>query len=793
MSNSKGNITKKNDLLFGPYSKETNPVKILVSKDLLVLDVTADALDLFKKPRQKIINSSIVELFSELDPLSKFNIQNDTTFNLNIEKKQLSVDITKFHSCLLVTLSPVNDLFSLLRTYITSIINNLPGAVYWKDVDGRYMGCNKFVATMAGYDNPEEMIGKTDYDLCWKEFAKEWRLLDKKVIFDNKTLVREEHAKLADGKIITELTFKTPLKNEYNETIGIIGTSLDITELKETQNKLKKAKEAAEAADIAKTEFIANMSHDIRTPLSGVVGLGEIVKKEITDPKTKLKIHDMVQSANELLNMLNEILDIVSLDNITINDVHEETFNLRNLTKTVIDLEQAYVDLKAIKLIINIDNNIPTLLVGDQQKIHHILLNLISNAVKFTEKGHVNINIKPSEIRNDKVQVLFEVIDTGSGIPSKSLNKIFDLFYKVTPSYKGLEKGHGVGLHIVKTYVELLDGEIDVISKLNQGSKFSFSLTLKVANENAIPQNINQNPIFVQNQTLSPTPELPECSLTDIIPNAPEILIIEDNKIARMVAKSIIKEVHCNPTTAHDAESGLELAKSKNFNLILTDIGLPGISGVEFAKNIRAYEKKCKAQPIPIIALTGHAERKLHDECINAGINEILIKPIRAEVITKVFTKFSILTNKNIQSPEIEKSNISNALENKQDLPESEDALFEINDIIIFDIMGAKKIVGENNSELIMQLLKETICTTIPQELPRLKAAHDKENWQDIADISHKLKGGFLSIGLTRAATACKYLERYHKSGETMLLEKLYQQLLNTLEATTNRLKGFVS
>ena len=360
----------------------------------------------------------------------------------------------------------------------------------------------------------------------------------------------------------------------------------------------------------------------------------------------------------------------------------------------------------------------------------------------------------------------------------------------VTPSYKGLKNGHGIGLHIVKTYVELLGGKIRVKSQENKGSQFAFSLTLKVADRNAKPQNIINESLTARSEE----PPLFASSFnekelrTNSIPGAPEILIIEDNDIARKVVKSLIKEAKCNSIATADGETGLEIAKSKNFSLILTDIGLPGISGIEFAKQYRKHEKQSNITPVPIVAITGHAEGKMRDECIVAGINEVIIKPIRPEILDKIIAKFSLFNNNETLKFSSDESTNVNV---ESDLPKNEAELFSVDNEMIFDIKSAKKILGDTNTDLLMEMLKDTINNVIPNELPRLQKAHAEKNWQIVADISHKLKGGFLSISLERAATACKYLERYYKTGKTELLEKLYQQVLKTLEETTNRLKAF--
>ena len=314
----------------------------------------------------------------------------------------------------------------------------------------------------------DQIIGHNDdyigHILGWpKEIAAKAMKDDHDVIFNNAPRLNTEELPFSDktGKIIHLITSKVPLLDNSGEVIGVLGFSVDISERKRMEEDLKRAKEAAEAADIAKTAFIANMSHDIRTPLSGVVGLGEIIEREIENPKHKNMVHDMVRSSYELLNMLNEILDVISLDSVTIEDVHEEPFDLLHLIQTIIDLEKSSVDLKKIALLNSLDTQIPTVLYGDHKKVHHIVLNLVGNAIKFTKEGHVEIRIKLLEKTNDIVKILFEITDTGIGIPPENLGKIFDLFYKVTPSHKGLDKGHGIGLHIVKTYTELLGGKIN--------------------------------------------------------------------------------------------------------------------------------------------------------------------------------------------------------------------------------------------------------------------------------------------------------------------------------------------
>ncbi|PJD90593.1 MAG: hypothetical protein CK424_07895 [Legionella sp.] len=677
-----------------------------------------------------------------------------------------------------------NEIFKL-----ETLIENTPCNVYWMDEKCTMIDCNRNVLNMLNLTK-EQFKGKSYEELSilcnWPEgLALSLKKDDLDVLNTGKAITAKEDPPIpnAKGGEFNFLTSRMPLRNKEGKIIGVAGISTDVTALKE-------AKRTAEAASNAKTEFIANMSHDIRTPLSGVVGLGIIAEQEIENPSPKAKVHDMVKSADELLNMLNKFLDIVSIGNITVNDIHEEPFDLHYLVQTILDLEQSSVDLKNIQLLQAIDTNIPPILIGDHDKIHHIILNLVGNAIKFTKTGHVNINIKLVETHQDKAQILFEITDTGIGIPAESLGKVFELFYKVSPSYKGLDKGHGVGLHIVKTYTQLLGGNIFVESTYHEGSKFSFTLSLKIADQNTKPQNISHASLT------KPATEPPICTSTiasQHTANAPEILIIEDNPIALTIAQTLIQQTKCNPTPAGDGELALELAKSKQFNLILSDVGLPGISGVEFAKQFRDFEKQHHKKCTPIIAVTAHAEGKMHDECIAAGMNDVTIKPLNIEKLTNIYKQFSVFPD-TISSSTNDASlgplSVQNASILGVDLPNTEDELFVLDHVLIFDAEAAKKVLGED-STLLTTMLKLTV-DTIPNELAHLKNAHEANDWEKVAKVSHKLKGGFLSIGLSRAATACQYLERYYKAGHAKLLENLYEQVIKILAETTEKLKSLI-
>ena len=674
---------------------------------------------------------------------------------------------------------------------LKNIIKYSPDWIYWKDKNSVHLGSNEQFAKAAGLSSSQEMVGKTDYDLPWCERAQKYRLDDQEVIVSGTPKINiEDKVLVCDKKEVIVISNKVPLKNAQGDIIGILGIATDITNQKKTAQDLEKAKEAAEAANIAKTIFISNISHDIRTPLSAIIGLSHIIENSENDPELKIHAHHIAQSANELLNMSNQVITAISSNRLTVDDVCSEPFDLKHLVEAIINLESPPADLKHIQLATYIDDKIPNLLVGDHDKIYHIILNLVGNALKFTKNGQVKISITLAKKESKSVLLDFEVSDTGMGIPAEDLDKVFDMFYKATPSYKGKDQGHGIGLYIVKSYTELLGGKVSVESKLNEGTKFTFTLRLDIAESNAIPQNIIQHQPVVQSDIN--TKPIKQRETAENPQHTPQILAIEDNSVMLSVIEALIKEAKCNPTKAEDGESGLELAKNKDFDLILSDLGLPGISGIEFAQKLRRFEKEHNKKPVPIIAVTGHGQ-SIEKECLEAGINHVILKPLKPEVLHEICDEFALFSDAENNPPSLDKAALKSANPQNHDalgpdLPNTEAALFDIDALPLFDMEEAQKLLA-NNTTLLMKVLRDSINSVIPTELPRLIKAHQDGDWKTVANIAHKLKGGCLSISLTRLGIACQYLERYHQAGLSASLEKLYQQLIKVLDLTIQQIK----
>ncbi|WP_158617433.1 PAS domain-containing hybrid sensor histidine kinase/response regulator [Legionella sp. km772] len=571
-----------------------------------------------------------------------------------------------------------------------------------------------------------------------------------------------------DGEVRWIMDKGFPVYDNRGQCCGVTGVAVDITSEKKHELELKKAKEDAEAANRAKIVFIENMSHDIRTPLSGVIGMSSLLAQKLNDPHHKQYAQWINDSGEQLLKLLNGILEVISADNINENDINKEFFDLRQCIKDIVELETATAYLKGLDLRFYVDKDIPKFVYSDRIKVHRILLNLLGNAIKFTEKGHVALSAHLRELHKQHAIVQFSVTDTGIGILEEQQNKVFERFHKVTPSYKGIYSGFGVGLHIVLTYVKLLGGTIQLTSKLGVGTTFDFFLPFKCLNEDRWKEDHPSN-----NENFY------------VLTEPCRVLIVEDNTIALKVAEAVAISVGCQVYSATDGEEAFALIQTNIFDLIITDIGLPGISGYELTQKIREWEKTNHKPNVPIVGLTAHAKSHAEKNCLDAGMNDVFSKPITTELMAAILRKNVI-------------NKLSLLNEKKQaygllglDLPDTEEELFDLHKLSLLDINKAINTVG--NEGLVRQVLELMISEEIQKDIRFIKTAHSAGCWDEIEKFAHKMKGGAVYIGTVRMQYACQYLERYHKAGHTRLLELLYQQLITVVDDTQNHIREWLS
>lgn len=678
-----------------------------------------------------------------------------------------------------------NKLLSDTVFQLKTILDNFPSDVYWKDHQGVWIGvnthCVESLHRMGIIKTPHEskIIGKTDYELFSKDTADSYRINDQNVITNKKEITIEEKVVLPNGTLIYLHSTKKPLYDEHKKIIGIIGNTIDITSMKNIELALHKAKEEAEAANRAKTDFIANMSHDIRTPLSGVIGLSELLEHSLDNPEHKKEAHLLHDSGEELLHMLNDILEDVHSAETEEKTVTNRPFNLHSCIEDLVKLERPTTMLKKLGLFVNIDSDVPTSIVSDKKKIHRILLNLLGNAIKFTHEGHISIGVAKLEEDESRIHLQFSVTDTGIGIPEDTQKKVFDKFFRASPSYKGIYKGHGLGLHIVQSFINLLKGNLVLTSKQHQGTHISFSIWC---------DKDNSKPSIPKDYSLIPQ------IASDFVSNNVEkhnaepyhILLVEDNPTALRVLENMITIMNHQFTSASDGETALNLYQSNSFDLIITDVGLPGISGCKLTSSIRALENDSSIKKTPIIGLTGHALHTAYNECMLSGMDDVMTKPATLTTLQNIINKTMLGHLHEIDENDIHLKNSSLGFE----LPNTEEELFRLDNYPLFDArFGLEQV---NDMHLLSILVKDYVSDTIQQDIHKINEAYTIKNWDEIGKLAHKLKGGAAYIGIRRMFYACQYLERYHKAGNRRLLEPLYKQLITVNDDTKNALNQWI-
>ncbi len=382
----------------------------------------------------------------------------------------------------------IESIVANIVKYYESIINCMPGNVYWLDKSGIALGCNANVLTMFGLRSLEEFKGLSFEDMGrigqWTKQAEQ--------SFKNDSLevVKTGHAKLNieeppiphnDGRLIHFLTSRVPLYDQTGNISGIVGISIDITDLKNAQASLKEAKEQAETANQLKTEFIRNMEHDIRTPFAGIWSLAHMLCEQEDDPGKQGLLRVIANSAKTLLDYCNSILDFSKLEAGN-SPLLEKKFNLPQLVDEATSIELPAIKAKQLQFQLEYDSTLPKVLIGDPYRLKRILINLLSNAIKFTNEGYIKLRVKLLKNITPRRSVIIRLIieDSGIGMEKEKQNLIYEKFVRLTSSNQGMYRGLGLGLKVVKQFMDEMGGDIELDSVVNRGTMFMCTLPFKL-------------------------------------------------------------------------------------------------------------------------------------------------------------------------------------------------------------------------------------------------------------------------------------------------------------------------
>ena len=433
-----------------------------------------------------------------------------------------------------------------------------------------------------------------------------------------------------DGHLIPVEIFLHHLTDE-NGRGRFVATVRDISDRRHNEAALEKARRTAEQASLAKSQFLANMSHELRTPLNGVIGMTELLAGTSLTPQ-QFKFIDACRKIGEsLLELINRILDFSKIEAGKLDlDIH--TFNPVQLISDTVDTLRWRAASKGLSTPWHVDRLARQTLKGDSGRVRQVLVNLIGNAIKFTESGSVTLHVRQLDRKDNRVTLQFNVSDTGIGIPSHKQDRLFETFSQVDPSTTRRYGGTGLGLSICKGLVELMGGTIGVRSEQGTGATFWFNLPFELASE-------------IEAETIH-EPSHGEQQFNG------QVLVAEDNAINQMYIVALLKQLGCGCMTAGNGEEALELLRENSFDVILMDCQMPEMDGFEATRQIRQSEDNgVFAKRVPIIALTANAIKGDRERCLKAGMDEYLSKPVRIEEVSSVLARY--LESKNSTSTEI--------------------------------------------------------------------------------------------------------------------------------------------
>ena len=433
-----------------------------------------------------------------------------------------------------------------------------------------------------------------------------------------------------DGAIIDVDLSINILKDEQGKIVGSVGMLQDITERKRTKEQILQAKLAAEEANNAKSIFLAKMSHEVRTPMNAIIGMIDMTLDTPLNDEQRDNLKVAKDAADSLLSLINDVLDIsrAQAGKVVIEEIE---INVPDIVKNVCKGLMILARNKGVDVVWTIDPEVPRLLIGDPVRLRQVIVNLVNNAIKFTHKGKVQINVKKKVLTEKDCQVVFEVIDSGIGISPKNLPHIFDVFTNAHNSTARRYGGTGLGLAICKKVVEMMGGNIEVESKEGFGSTFRFTIIFGYKPDLAQASDSQQS-VKVDAGSLSSPPEVQNL----------RILVAEDNIVNQRIAVRVLEKIGWKVTAVNNGQEVLNILNDQTFDVILMDDTMPLLSGLEATLVIRQEEKQT-GQHVPIIAMTANAMTGDKEKYLASGMDGYVSKPfdrnLLYEEIVKLVTK----------------------------------------------------------------------------------------------------------------------------------------------------------
>jgi len=583
---------------------------------------------------------------------------------------------------------------------------------------------NRAGEELLGYTR-SQLIGKNDYDFFSEKEADSFTRADREVLEGGK-LVDIPEEPIETRKLGARFlhTKKIPIVDERGVPRYLLGISEDITERKHQRQELERAKEAAETANRAKSEFLARMSHEIRTPMNAVIGMTELALDTDLDTEQHEYLSVVQASAESLLRVLDDILDFSKIEAGKL-DLESVPFDLKAGLSQIVKSFEPRTREKNLRLELSVDPEVPRTVVGDPVRLRQVLVNLLDNAVKFTGAGEVKVVVRRDERTGPEMVLRFSVKDTGPGIPERLQRGIFDAFAQADGSVTRLHGGTGLGLTIASRLVSMMDGRIWLESEISNGSTFHFAVPLGVPEPGMVP-------------------------VAGLVPDEREplerlrILVVEDNVVnLTLVARILEKRGHVVDLAA-TGKQALEMLERENVDLVLMDLEMPRMGGIEATQQIREREREQgEGRHTPIIAVTAHVMRGDRKRCLEVGMDGYVAKPIRAAVLFDAIAK-------------AQSAGQATPVDRKPDTPgRTEDAGQDLVEMFVESSLG---------------------------ELSRIRTALARRDSEGVERMAHSIAGAASAVGAAGVMELARTLEGLARDGDMSGADPICTALQEALE-----------
>lgn len=676
--------------------------------------------------------------------------------------------------------------------YTNNIIRSMNETLIVLTTDGKIATVNMATCNLLGYDE-KELIGMPFENVLERHGEiLVTKQLDDSFDTDEFALDREAIYLSKEGTRIPVSFSSAIMRDASGRSQGIVCVAQDITDRKRSELELIKAKEEAEAGNRAKSQFLANMSHELRTPMNGVLGMMDLlIDTELKE--VQLRYAQAARRSGEvLLCVINDVLDISKIEAGKLR-LEEVAFDLHRMVQDVVELLIDRAKKKGLELICSLAREVPKTVQGDPDRLRQILINLLSNAIKFTEKGRVLVRVVLEKEREERVDLRFEVEDTGIGISHEVSLAIFEPFQQADGSSTRKYGGIGLGLAIAQQLVQMMGGKIDVHSVVGEGSTFRFTVVLgKTAEPRPVdslpPSNLLDAP---HEETINFSVVDPQDLIKDALDLNARILLVEDNPVNQEVIAAMLEKLCCSIDIVTNGREALDILSEKSYDLILMDWQMPELDGFETAQAIREQERirnettaesGSRTPPIPIVALTAQTMETSKMECTSAGMDDFLSQPFSLEQLREVLEQWIPCPQRCAQDSDAgtalgEIATLSIPIESRV-----------LDDIRALQMEGAPDIF----SRVLHGYLRNS-----PKLIDSLHDAVPQRNLADMQFASHSLKSSSANVGALALSGLCKELELMARAnsceGATDILKEIEKEYARVHEALTmelNRVGG---